>query len=201
MDLDKKDIDVQRIVRRALKDGVFLETLLGNLKEKNDTIRFNSFEVLEFVSLQNPRVLYPHWDFFAGLLSGNAYHKRIGVQILVDLVRIDTKGKFEQILDKYYDMLSDSVIVAALITELTAKIIKAKPELEPQITRRLLDIDNTTQKHKDLIKAGAIDSFMEYYEMAEDKEGIIEFVKGQLKSTSPKTKKKAKQFFEFLEEK
>ncbi|MBN2379498.1 hypothetical protein JXM67_06820 [candidate division WOR-3 bacterium] len=201
MNLDKKDINIKEIVEKALEDEEILAELLDNLESKNDTIRFNSFLVLEQVSLENPHVLYPHWDFFSGLLDGNAYHKRIGVQILADLVHIDTKGKFEQILEQYYDMLSDSVIVAALITELTAKIVKAKPELEPVITAKLLDIDKTSQKHKDLIKAGAIDAFMEYYEMAENKEGIVKFVRGQLKSTSPKTKKKAKQFFEFLGEK
>jgi hypothetical protein len=201
LDLDKKEADIQAIAKKAIRDKGLCSQLMQNLLSKKDTIRFNSFEAIKHIAETNPDSLYPHWDFFVELLGDeNNYRKFIAVHILARLVKADHEGRFEKILDQYYDLLGASVIVAGHITELSAKIVKAKPKLEPRITARLLDIDSTTQKHKDLIKAGAIDSFMEYYETAEDKEGIIEFVKGQLQSTSPKTKKKAKQFFDYLEE-
>jgi len=62
------------------------------------------------------------------------------------------------------------------------------------ITDKLLNIDETNQKHKDLVKAGAIEAFDEYFEEAKDKKKILEFVKDQLKCRSPKTKKKATEF-------
>jgi len=62
------------------------------------------------------------------------------------------------------------------------------------ITRRLLSIDTTMQKHKDLVKAYAIEAFNEYFGEAENKREILNFVREQLGSASPTTRKKAKQF-------
>jgi hypothetical protein len=47
-----------------------------------------------------------------------------------------------------------------------------------------------------LIKSYAIEAFDEYFETAEDedKKMILEFVRGQVASSSPKTRKKAKEF-------
>ena len=78
----------------------------------------------------------------------------------------------------------------------SGKIARAKPALRAKITERLLSIDKTGQKHKDLIKAGAIESFGEYFGDSEDKEKILVFVRQQLNGESPKTCKIAKQFLE-----
>ena len=49
-------------------------------------------------------------------------------------------------------------------------------------------------KQKALIKSNVIEVFDEFYDDIEDKEKINVFVKAQLDSISPKTKKLAKQF-------
>ena len=51
----------------------------------------------------------------------------------------------------------------------------------------------------DLIKGYAIESFGEYFEEARDKDRIIEFVRQQLNSKSPKTRKIAKKFLTHIE--
>ena len=181
--------------KEALKDESALPELLEALKSKDDTERYNSFEVLLRLSEEQPDLLYPRWDFLVDMLdSDNAYWKLIAVRLIANLTRADTENRFEQIFDKYYNLLNDSVIVAGHITANSGKIARAKPELQAEITDRLLDIDETGQKHKDLIKAGAIDSFSEYFEESGDKEKIIGFVKQQLDCESPKTRKKAKEF-------
>jgi len=47
-----------------------------------------------------------------------------------------------------------------------------------------------------LVKGDIIEAFDEYFEEAEDKREIIEFVKEQLKCDSPKTRKIAAKFLE-----
>ncbi|MGD9394369.1 MAG: hypothetical protein PVJ81_05410 [Dehalococcoidia bacterium] len=169
--------------------------LLEALKSKDDTERYGSFEVLLHLSEENPHVLYPHWDFLAEMLDAkNAYWKLIAVRLIANLTRADSENKFEKIFDKYYNLLNDSVIIAGHITANSGKIARAKPELQSEITDRLLNIDKTTQKHKDLIKAGAIESFGEYFANSKDKEKIIAFVRQQLNGESPKTRKIAKEF-------
>jgi hypothetical protein len=183
------------VKREAIKNEKSVPELLEALKSKDDAERYGSFEVLLHLSEKNPASLYPHWDFLAEMLdSDNAYQKLIAVKLLANLIRADIENRFEEIFDKYYNLLSDSVIVAGHITANSGGIARAKPKLRAEITNRLLNIDRTTQKHKDLIKAGAIDSFGEYFKESRDKERIIEFVKQQLSCESPKTRKKAKEF-------
>jgi len=71
-----------------------------------------------------------------------------------------------------------------------------KPQLEADITTKLLNIDKThyDPERKDLIKGYAIEAFNEYFDEATNKEKIIEFVKQQLNAQSPKTRKLAQSF-------
>jgi hypothetical protein len=179
----------------TIKNEKPIPELLEALKSRDDTERYSSFEVLLRLSEQQPELLYPRWDFLANMLdSDNAYWKLIAVRLLANLTRVDAEDRFEKIFDKYYNLLGDSVIVAGHITANSGKIARSKPELQAKITDRLLNIDKTSQKHKDLIKAGAIESFGEYFAESGDKEKIIGFVKQQLDCESPKTRKKAKEF-------
>jgi hypothetical protein len=172
-----------------------LSELLEALKSKDDTERHGSFKALLRLSEEQPESLYPQWDFLVDMLdSNNAYHKLIAVRLIANLTGIDTEGRFEKIFDKYYNLLNDSVIVAGHITANSGKIARAKPKLQAEITNRLLNIDKTIQKHKDLVKAGAIESFGEYFAESKDKERIIGFVRQQLHGESPKTRKIAKEF-------
>jgi hypothetical protein len=181
--------------KEALKEEKPLSELLEALKSKNDTERYGSFEVLLRLSEQQPELLYAKWDFLAEMLdSANAYRKLIAVRLLANLAGADSENRFEKIFDKYYDLLGDSVIIAGHITASSGRIARAKPGLRAGITDRLLNIDKTTQKHKDLIKAGAIESFGEYFAESDDKEKIMEFVKKQLVGESPKTRKIAREF-------
>lgn len=165
---------------------------------KNETIRYNSFKALLFISEQHPRVLYPKWDSFAELInSDNTNFKYIAIYIIANLTKVDTDYKFEKIFEKYYSLLDDkSVIPASHLAGNSGKIVKAKPKLQTKITDNLLSLDKTHHdaERKDLVKGYAIESFSEYFKEAENKQRIIEFIKEQLKSKSPTTRKTAKRF-------
>jgi len=194
-DLSKKSVNVESVAKKALKDKKVLSELFTGILSKNDTSRYNCFKVLHLISGLHPEALYHEWDFFADWIdSDNAYQRLIAVRMIANLIRADTENKFERILDKYYNLLNDSVIVAGHLTANSGKIAKAKPKLQTKITNKLMNIDKTKQKHKDLVKAGAIEAFDEYFEEAENKEKILEFVKEQLNCESPKTRKKARVF-------
>ena len=194
-DLSEKNVSVERVAEEALEDKQLLSLLIEGILSKKDTIRHNSFRVLLLISEEHPEVLYPKWDFFADLInSENSYRKLIGVRIMANLTRADTENKFEKIFDKYYDLLNDSVIVAGHLAANSGKIAKAKPRLQTKITDKLLKIDETNQKHKDLAKAGDLEAFDEYFEETRDKKKILEFVKDQLNCKSPKARKKATEF-------
>ncbi|MGB7061681.1 MAG: hypothetical protein WBF13_04920, partial [Candidatus Zixiibacteriota bacterium] len=127
----------------------------------------------------------------------NTYFKYIAIYIIANLTEVDTKGKFEKIFDKFYALLDDkSMIPTAHVAGNSAKIAKAKPKLQTKITNKLLTIDNTHHhpERRDLIKGYAIEAFSAYFEGAKNKRKILEFVKKQTDSKSPRTRKKAQEF-------
>jgi hypothetical protein len=180
----------------ALKDEKVLQELLDGVLSKKDAVRYGSFKALNVLSEKHPERLYGKWDFFVDLMrSDNTRRKYIAIYIIANLTKADAENKFEKLFDTYYGLLGDkSVIPAAHVAVNSGKIALAKPGLQAEITNRLLDIDNTVQRHKDLVKASAIEAFEAYFEQSEDKARIIEFVKAQLNCESPKTRKKAKAF-------
>ena len=196
-DISKKNVNVKSIAKKALKNEDVLSELLDGILSKEDTIRYNSFKTLLLLSEDHPELLYPHWDYFQDLLSSdNSYQKLIAIHLIAILTRIDTENKFEKIFDDYYDILKgERTMTAGHLAATSGKIAKAKPKLQSKITNKLLNIDKIHRgKQKELIKGYAIEAFNEYFEEANDKKKIMDFVKGQLESKSPKTKTKAKEF-------
>ena len=190
--------EVENLAKKAIEDEDSFKDSLNNLLSKNETLRYNSFKAMLFISEKDPHRLYSQWDFFVKLLdSKNAFHRSEGLNIIARLTKIDKENKFEDLFEKYYSLLNDDkIMIAAHIAEASGIIAMAKPNLQTRITEKLLSIDNThfDQQRKDLIKAGAIISFEKYFKESKDKERIVQFVKNQLNCQSPKTQKIAKEF-------
>jgi hypothetical protein len=195
---EKKGVNPEALAHLALENEKVLREAFDGVLSKNDVVRQNSFQTLNFLSEKHPDRIYGKWDFFADLIRrGNSFHKYIAVWIIANLTKADPENKFEKLFDDYYGLLGDkSVIPAGHVATKSGKIALAKPELQAKITNRLLDIDNTVQRHKDLVKSGAIESFDAYFEESKDQARIIEFVKAQLNCESPKTRKTAREFLE-----
>jgi len=199
-DLGEKGVDIEAIAERALEnERVLLQLLQGiSPNAKKTTIRNNSFNALMLLAERHPEVLCSRWDYFVELLkSDNSFSQYPAVHIIATLVEADEDDRFDAIFDSYYSLLDDeSVMIAGHVAGVSGKIAKAKPKLQTRITKRLLNIDATHFEpgRKDLIKSYAIESFDAYFEEAENKEEIVEFVRRQLDCTSPKTRKIAKSF-------
>ena len=197
-EMDDNNVNIEVVAEEALKNENLLSELLDGLKSKKETLRYNCFKVLMRISEEHGSVLYPEWDYFVELMSiDNAYQKLSGLQIIANLARVDTDNRFEEIFDSYFGLLgSKGTIVAAYIAMNSGKIAKAKPHLQVRITDILLNIDKIhTGKQIEMIKGSVIESLDKYFEEAENRDAIVEFVKNQLNSESPKTREQAKEFF------
>jgi hypothetical protein len=196
-EVSKKDINIESVAEKALASEKLLSELLDGLMSKDETLRYNCSKVILFISEEHGGVLYPKWDFFVRLLdSDNTYWKMSGLQIIANLARVDADKKFDDIFEKYYRLLGyRGTVVAAHAALNSGKIARARPDLQARITDRLLSIDTTyTGSQIELIKGYIIEALNEYFEEAENKGKIIEFVRSQLNSGSPRTSKKAEQF-------
>jgi hypothetical protein len=198
VDLNDKEADVESIARKAITDEGLPAELLQGLESKNETYRYNCYKVLRIICVDHGELLYPQWDYLVGHLdSNNTYHKLSALDLIADLTKVDIGHRFEQIVDDYFGLLDDRSMIAAVYAARNAgKIITAKPDMEARITQKLLTIDRTHHEpgRKDLIKAGAIESFDLYFEQAADKEGILSFVRQQVDSESPKCRNQADAF-------
>jgi len=136
--------------------------------------------------------------FFVKLLDNdNTFLRAIGVKIIANLIRVDTKNKFDIIFDKYYNILNDkSMINAANVAEHSGIIAKEKPYLKSIIINKIFDIDKThhSSECKNIIRGKVIQSFYEHFSFFKDKERIIKFVKNEIKNSRSDTRKKAEKF-------
>ncbi|MGF7118836.1 hypothetical protein [Methanobacterium oryzae] len=197
--LDKKDINLENLARKTLSDNKLLDELMKGILSKDNTIRGNSFKILESLSEENPEFLYPHWDNFSKMLkSKNNYHRYIAIYLLANLTAIDVENKFEAIFDEYFLILGgDKAMTASHVALNSSKIALNKPELQEKIIDMLLNIDEIHQgKQTEMIKAYVIEALLGIYSEIEDKERVLEFVKAQLESKSPKTRKTAAKFLD-----
>lgn len=194
-DIEKKNVSVESIAKKVIKDNKLLDDLLEFTSSEKATIKYKSLKVLTLLSEQNSKLLYSEWDFFVKLLDNeNTFLRTIGATIIANLTSVDKDQKFENIFDKYYNLLEDkSMINAVNIAQRSGFIAKTKPHLQDEITNKLLNIDKThhSSECKNIIKGKAILSFNEYFDEYKNKEKIIQFAQKELKNTRPATRKKA----------
>lgn len=200
--LDKKDVNIQKLAEKTLSDDDLFGELMEGILSKDNTIRGNSFKTLEIISEEKPEFLYHEWDNFQEMLkSKNNYHKYIAIYLLANLTAVDEDDKFKSTFDDYFAILGgDKAMTASHAALNSSKIALNKPELQERIVDNLLNIDEIHQgKQKEMIKAYAIESLEKMYPEIEDKERVKEFVKAQLESSSPKTRKAVAGFLDRCE--
>lgn len=197
-ELEKEDFEPENFVEKVTENKNLLDKLFEGVSSKKEIYRYNSFQVLLLLSEKRPEMLYPNWEFFLDLLSKeNNYHKIIGIKIIANLSQIDKENKFEPIYDKYTDLMkSESIMTVRTLVENFGKIAKAKPDLTKKITNTLINVEKECSdfQQRELIKADVIKSLNIYFEQIENQKEVISYVKNQLKSDSPKTRKMANSF-------
>jgi hypothetical protein len=198
-ELDYKEIDPEIFAEKLIINPDLINKYLDGLLSKNETYRYNCFKILNIVSKKNPIILYPYWDFFINhLRSNNDYHKMSAVLIIANLTSVDKDNKFEDIFNEFYENLkSKKTILPIYIVNSSGEIINYKPQLGKRITSIFLNIEKIyLGKQIELVKSSVIESFSMFFKNAEKKDEILCFVKNQLESSSPKTRKIAKEFLD-----
>src|SRR4030042_964298 len=204
-ELNNKKADVVEIAQKAVIDKELITELLQGLNSRNETVRYNCSKTLMIISREHGELLYPSWAYLVEFLhSENSLQKMSVVNLLANLVKVDKENKFEPIFERYFNLLDDkSMILGIYVASNSGQIVMANPHLEKRVTEKLLAIDKThhTGDRRELIKAGAIESFSQYFALSSNKPEILEFVSEQKGSNSPKTRKLAKEFLKKWESK
>lgn len=199
-DITSRQPDLEAIAQAAITDGSYREQLFTMLlpRSKRAQARYNSYRALMLVSSTNPELLMTEWDQLVEMLSeSNKDIIFIAVHLIANLTAAGSQGRFEVIFDRFFDLLGDQSVVVAMHTAgVSGKIANAQPFLRERITRRLLEIEQLypEQANIELVKAYVIAALDEVIDASTEKEEILEFVSRQTNSTSPKTRKAAREF-------
>ncbi len=93
--------------------GADVAFLVERLAEKDDTLRYNAFLLLQANSRLSPLV-YTHWHTLEQKLkSDNSYQRNLGLRLLSENVRWDKEGKFAKALEAYLNCCTDEKFITA----------------------------------------------------------------------------------------
>jgi hypothetical protein len=112
--------------------------LIQALNEKDDTIRYNAFLLLQSNSRESPFV-YEYWsDLEKKLENSNSYQRSLGVMLIAENVKWDKDGKFSKTISKYLSCCNDEKFITARQTiQGLEAIVKATDRFNDEIKQSL----------------------------------------------------------------
>jgi hypothetical protein len=192
------------IAGRVIEHPESITELIDALQVEKGTAKYGYEKVLRLASEQRPDLIYPYFDFFAGLIDcDNNFLKWGAIMTIANLTAVDGEGRFEVIFERYYAPIpGPMMITAATIIGSSPKIARAKPGLTGRITQEILKVQKAKyESHgepspecRNVAIGHAIDAFEQFFDRIEDKVSVIEFVRKQLKNTRKQVARRAEHF-------
>jgi hypothetical protein len=198
-EISVKDVDIDKFVRLAISEDHIRDEIIRQMTtHPHIMVYYHCYYVASKASQEKPELFYQYWHEIASLLKHkNSYHRDFGLTIIANLTKVDQENLFSEIFHDYFEHINDEKFMTGqCCVQNSIKILKHKPELEDQIIALLLDIDNQctyTDKQKGVLKCDVLEIFEKIYEEIPEKDVIDKFIKVEVSSISPKTRKKAKE--------
>jgi len=200
--LADKSMTAAALKEKVQRNPALLPEVLAGVGSSKAAVRYGCSKVLMELSGDHPELVYPHMDFFVGLLDSKY---RIltwnALAVIAQLTRVDSQKKFDAIFDKYYSFLQDEYMVTvANVVGNSGVIALAKPYLIPRITKELLKVERLkTGKHltaecKLVIAEKTLESFDMFFDKVENKQDVLLLVKHWCTSTRKSLREKAQRF-------
>lgn len=200
----ERGADVSTVAHRVMEHPESIRALIGALQVEKGTAKYSYEKVLRLASEHRPDLIYPHFDFFVGLMDGdNNFLKWGAIMTIANLTAVDAEGRFEAIFEKYYAPIPGPVMItAANIIGSSPRIVRAKPRLVGPITQEILKVQKARyESHgrpspecRNVAIGHAIEAFDQFFGQVEDQAAVIAFVKRQLRNTRKPVGKKAERF-------
>ena len=177
-----------------------VNTLCDGLASPEARTKYGSAKQLRRLSEQDPDLLYPRFDFFAQLMSGEARILRWdSSRILAHLARVDSEGRIDKLLDRFLAPIAGhEMIGAANAIQGAADIALAKPHLADRIAREIVRVRHAhyaTPECRNVAAGHAIQTLDRFFEHIQKKTPVLAFVESQLNNPRPATRKKAEKFW------
>jgi hypothetical protein len=188
-----------QLAHKAIRYPRLLVSVAESLKADKPRIKYGCAKALRIISELRPDVLYPHFDFFVGLLDHeNKILQWDAAYVLSHLARADDDDKFEAIFARYFSPIPGSVMItAATVIQGGARIAQVKPHLADRIAAEVLRVATAryrTPECRNVAIGHAIRSLGAILPLLRDPAPAVRFVRRQTRNRRPATRKKAEQF-------
>lgn len=200
-DVSKTNPDISPYFDLAINQGDLRDILVNHLLT-NDSINvyYHSYLILKEATKREPLLFYNYWDKFTLLLRyDNSYHRNYGMDLIANLIAVDTKNFFDLIIDDYYKQLHDekvSTIKYCISNSVT--IIKYKPQFTKIIITKIIDslrFNNNSDRYQNFLTSEFIKLLSSIDSSKFDKKAVSEFLVDVLKNTnSNKIKREIKKY-------
>lgn len=195
-----------RAEQDVASDPARIRDLLDFINSDQGSTKFTAEKILRNLSESQPALLYLYFDAIVPWLdSPNAFIQWGGIYILGNLVTVDSEHKFLAVFERFFSLLNQpAMITAANVAAMVPPIIGQYPDLEPEITRRLLAVTANTYDRKNqpspecknIMLGHVLDSFDVYYERATAKDQILDFAQTLTDNSRAAVARKARKFLE-----
>ncbi len=173
--------------------------VLAGVSAKRAGVRLGSSKALRILSERVPELIYPHFDFFAALLSHDNHILQWNATLtLANLARVDREGKIEAILDRYLALISGPNLISAANAIRGAAIVGlAQPHLAKPIVSRIMRVeraDYATPECRNVAIGHALKALDQLVDILPDRRAVRLFAARQLGNRRPATSSKARKF-------
>lgn len=196
--------DLTAIVNEAMGNQGIIGALVELASSEASSVKYACTKIIRLVSEQRPELIYPYFEEIAKWLHHkNSFIKWDGIMTLANLSGVDEGDKFGPIYEEYFDLIGDpQMITAGNVIGSAWKIVLARPELENEITRRLLAVPDIVYLNKGepspecnrIVCGHVLDCFDHYFEHSKNQAAMLHFAQAQLGSSRKAVAKKAEQF-------
>jgi len=188
-----------QLVRKALKNPRLFPAIIEGLIADKAPVKYGCAKTLRIISEQRPDLLYPHFDFFVGLLDHeNKIFQWDAAFVLSQLARADDGDKFAAIFDKYFSPITGPVMItAANFIQGGARIAQAKRRLAEPIAAEVMKVAKAryrTPECRNVAIGHAILALGSILPLLRDPAPAMQFVRKQTRNARPATRKKAAHF-------
>jgi len=188
-----------QLARKVIRNPRLFQEVAEGLKTDKPRVKYGCAKALRLISEQRPDLLYPHFDFFAGLLDHeNKILQWDAAFVLSHLARVDDDDKFPAIFARYFSAIpGPGLITAATAIQGGARIAQAKPHLADRIAAEVLKVARAryrTPECRNVAIGHAIHALGDLLPLLRHPAPVIQFVRRQTRNPRPVTRKKAEHF-------
>ncbi len=174
-----------------------LSQIVDGLCSSDAVFRFNCLRIVSQLATDVPQVLEEHWERLSAMLeSPYSYQRACAVSVLVPFVCTSAEGdRLKDVVRSMESILpAEGTVNSRYILQGLGRIAAAAPALRPAITEYLLTAVTPENPNHALLQSDVIEALGLCTSPGADAQRIVEFVRMQLHSQSPRTKRVARAF-------